>query len=267
MIASSSAFTASQNGGPDDQALELPACGQPLSGHEIAWSAPCQRDWRTKEIGSSFEVLDDERLFPQRDQTESCVWLDTSDRGYMTSRASSSPTHQTSPRRQHLYPQEIEEAVATIPGVHKGSVAVFRVTDASAPSVVAGETRETDPSVRSALQARAHEVVTDAAGTPPDEIVLAPPRTVPKTSSGKIRRSAARELYESGHIGPTQRVLWWQLLRLAASGTGPQLRRFGRLRAKLSTPPGGGRAQLLVRRRMRRHSPRRRRDRAGPHSD
>jgi 1-acyl-sn-glycerol-3-phosphate acyltransferase len=55
------------------------------------------------------------------------------------------------------------------------------------------------------------------------------PRTVPKTSSGKIRRSAARELYQSGHIGPTRRALWRQLLRLALAGTGPQLRRFGRL--------------------------------------
>ena len=52
---------------------------------------------------------------------------------------------------------------------------------------------------------------------------------MPKTSSGKIRRSAARELYRSGHIGPTRRALWRQLLRLALAGTGPQLRRFGRL--------------------------------------
>ena len=67
--------------------------------------------------------------------------------------------------------------------------------------VVLAETRETDAAARAALQARAHEVATDIAGTPPDEIVLAPPRTVPKTSSGKIRRSAAKEIYESGHIG------------------------------------------------------------------
>jgi 1-acyl-sn-glycerol-3-phosphate acyltransferase len=78
------------------------------------------------------------------------------------------------------------------------------------------------------LQARAHEVVTDIAGTPPDEIVLAPPRTVPKTSSGKVRRSAAREMYQSGQIGPARRALWWQLLRLALAGAIPRLRKFGR---------------------------------------
>ena len=95
--------------------------------------------------------------------------------------------------------------------------------------VVLAETRETDPAARAKLQARAHEITTDIAGTPPDEVVLAPPRTVPKTSSGKIRRSAAKELYESGHIGPMQRALWWQLLRLALSAIGPQTRLLARL--------------------------------------
>jgi 1-acyl-sn-glycerol-3-phosphate acyltransferase len=79
------------------------------------------------------------------------------------------------------------------------------------------------------LQARAQEVTTDIAGTPPDEVVLAPPSTVPKTSSGKIRRSSARELYVSGHVGPTRRSPWWQLVRLALSGVGPQIRRSARL--------------------------------------
>jgi 1-acyl-sn-glycerol-3-phosphate acyltransferase len=72
-------------------------------------------------------------------------------------------------------------------------------------------------------------VVTDVAGTPPDEILLAPPRTVPKTSSGKIRRSAARQMYESGQLGPARRALWWQLLRLALAGAAPRLRRLNRL--------------------------------------
>jgi len=58
--------------------------------------------------------------------------------------------------------------------------------------VIVAETRETDPAARAALHARAQEVAASIAGSPPDEIVLAPPRTVPKTSSGKIRRSAAK---------------------------------------------------------------------------
>ena len=32
-----------------------------------------------------------------------------------------------------------------------------------------------------------------------------------------------------GRVGPVQRALWWQILRLALSGIGPQIRRFARL--------------------------------------
>ena len=50
----------------------------------------------------------------------------------------------------------------------------------------------------------------------PDDVVLAPPRSVLKTSSGKIRRTMSRELYEQGALGRTQRAPWWQLTRAVA---------------------------------------------------
>src|SRR6185437_6069356 len=51
-------------------------------------------------------------------------------------------------------------------------------------------------------------------------------RTVPKTSSGKIRRSAAKQLYESGSLGAAERPVRWQVARLALSGVAPQVRRL-----------------------------------------
>jgi 1-acyl-sn-glycerol-3-phosphate acyltransferase len=65
-------------------------------------------------------------------------------------------------------------------------------------------------------------------GGPPDEVVLVPPGTVPKTASGKIRRAAARELYLGRSLAVHQRALWWQLARLSFAGLGvrvSQLRR------------------------------------------
>jgi len=224
----------------DPRPLELPACGQPLPGHEIRVV-----DEAGRELGERREGRIEFRgpsatsgYFRNEGKTRELLhgdWRDTGDRGYMaggdifiTGRIKDIIIR----AGRHLYPQEIEEAVADVPGVHKGGVAVFGVTDRASGTervVLLVETRETNQAARAALQARAHEVVTDAAGSPPDEIILAPPRTVPKTSSGKIRRSAAKELYQSGHVGPLKRVLWWQLSRLALAGTGPQLRRFGRL--------------------------------------
>jgi 1-acyl-sn-glycerol-3-phosphate acyltransferase len=50
---------------------------------------------------------------------------------------------------------------------------------------------------------------------PADEIVLAPPHSVLKTSSGKIRRAASREAFERGEVGRRQAPTWLQQARLA----------------------------------------------------
>ena len=224
----------------DLRPVEIVASGQPLPGHEIrivdeaGYELGERREGRLEFRGPSTT----RGYFRNETKTRELFhdgWLDSADRAYVAG----GDVYITGRIKdiiiragRHLYPQEIEEAVAEIPGIRKGGVAVFGVTDRNSGTervVVLAETRETDPAARAKLQARAQEITTDIAGTPPDEIVLAPPRTVPKTSSGKIRRSAAKELYESGHIGPIQRALWWQLLRLALSGVGPQVTRLARL--------------------------------------
>ena len=224
----------------DAKPLEIVACGQPLTGHEIRIV-----DEAGHEVGERREGRLEFRgpsatrgYFRNEAKTRELVrngWLDSGDRAYLaggdiyiTGRIKDIIIR----AGRHLYPQEIEEAISDIPGMRKGGVAVFGVTDRVSGTervIVLAETRETDIAARAALQTRAHEITTDIAGAPPDEIVLAPPRTVPKTSSGKIRRSAAKELYESGRIGLVQRALWWQFLRLALAGVGPQFTRFNQL--------------------------------------
>jgi 1-acyl-sn-glycerol-3-phosphate acyltransferase len=51
---------------------------------------------------------------------------------------------------------------------------------------------------------------------------------VPKTSSGKIRRAASRELFESGKIGGRGASVGWQLVRLALSGARAAVGRWTR---------------------------------------
>jgi 1-acyl-sn-glycerol-3-phosphate acyltransferase len=58
-------------------------------------------------------------------------------------------------------------------------------------------------------------------------VVLAPPRAVLKTPSGKIRRSACKELYERGELTKAASV-GGQVVRLLASSVGPTLRRARR---------------------------------------
>jgi 1-acyl-sn-glycerol-3-phosphate acyltransferase len=225
----------------DSKPLEIVACGQPLPGHDIRIVDEAGREVGERREGS-LEFRGPSATsgyFRNEVKTRELIhngWLGSGDRAYMAG----GDVHITGRIKdiiiragRHLYPQEIEEAIADIPGIRKGGVAVFGVPDPVSGTervIVVAETRETDVSVRAALESRALDVTNEISGTPPDEVVLAPPRTVPKTSSGKIRRSAARELYESKRIGAPQRALWWQILRLSLAGTGS---RFTRLATRL----------------------------------
>ena len=144
-------------------------------------------------------------------------WLNTGDLGYfaagelyLTGREKDLIVR----RGVNIHPAELEAAVANLPGVRKGGVAVFPAADARTGSerlVVLAETRETDAGERKRIVAAITRLAVDRIGMPPDDVVLAPPRSVLKTSSGKIRRAMSRELYEQGALGRTQRAPWWQL--------------------------------------------------------
>src|SRR5581483_6236442 len=91
--------------------------------------------------------------------------------------------------------------------------------------IVLAETRERDEAKHAELKSRINELALGLIGAPVDDIVLAPPHTVPKTSSGKIRRVAAREYYERGPDAVKPQAVWLQFVRLVAAGVMPQLRR------------------------------------------
>lgn len=68
---------------------------------------------------------------------------------------------------------------------------------------------------------------------PADEVLLVPPRTVLKTSSGKIRRNACRELYEKGLLEAPRRAVWLQLAGLIQRAGVASLRRIGQGMARV----------------------------------
>ena len=119
---------------------------------------------------------------------------------------------------RNLYPYDLEAAVAGIEGVRKGCVAAFASPDPAAGTerlVVVAETREVDPGRRREIVDTVTRTASALLGAGPDEVVLAPPHTVLKTSSGKIRRSAVRELFESGALQRGAGSVRMQVVRLA----------------------------------------------------
>jgi len=217
----------------DPAALRFVACGQPLPGHQIrlvdatGFEVGEREEGRLEFKGPSATS----GYFRNPEETARLFhgdWLDSGDLAYtaggdvyITGRVKDLIIR----AGRNIYPHEIEEAVGDIEGIRKGCVAVFGTTSAGTERlVVLAETRATEEAARARLRAEVNAVVVDLIGDAPDEVVLAPPHTVLKTSSGKIRRAASRELYESGHLG-APRALAWQLTRLALTTAAPQLRR------------------------------------------
>jgi len=221
-------------GREEADALRFAACGQPLAGHEVRIV-----DATGQELGERVEGHLEFKgpsatggYFRNPEQTRLLFhgeWLDSGDFAYLAE----GDIYLTGRSKdiiiragRNIYPYELEEAVGDIPGIRKGCVAVFGSPDPTTGTervVVLAETREISPTQLETLHDRINALTLDILGIAADIIVLAPVHSVLKTSSGKIRRAACRELFEKGAT-PT-RAVWWQVVRLAWAGILPQLRR------------------------------------------
>jgi len=226
---------------PDDAtALEFVACGRPIPRHEIRIvdDADIEVGDRTEGRLQFKGPSATKGYFRNPQKTRALFdgeWLESDDRAYIangdvfiTGRIKDIIIK----AGRNIYPHELEEVVGGIEGVRKGCVAAFPTMDERTGTerlIVLAETRLTDPSAIATMKQRIVEAATALLDVPPDDVLAVPPRTVPKTSSGKIRRSAARALYETGSLAAKGRALWWQLARLTISGLGVRMRRAWRL--------------------------------------
>jgi fatty-acyl-CoA synthase len=141
--------------------------------------------------------------------TEACMadgWLDTGDMGYMSEgyvyivgRAKDMIIVNG---RNH-WPQDIEWAVEQLPGFKAGDIAAFAITTPGGeetPAVLV-QCRASDDAERQRLREEIRERVRAVTGMN-CVIELVPPRTLPRTSSGKLSRAKARNLYLNGEIKP-----------------------------------------------------------------
>jgi len=95
---------------------------------------------------------------------------------------------------RNVFPEDVERAVAQVEGVRPGNVIAFGVEGRRGREavVVVAETKAAETtSVRDDVARK----VRHAIGLPPGDVVLVPPGTLPKTSSGKLQRSLCRRRY------------------------------------------------------------------------
>ncbi|AUW60158.1 acyl-CoA synthetase [Sphingobium sp. SCG-1] len=147
--------------------------------------------------------------FRDQEATDACMadgWLDTGDMGYLSDgylyivgRAKDMIII----NGKNHWPQDIEWAVEQLPGFKQGDIAAFAITTPGgeeAPAVLV-HCRTSDNEERSRLRDEIRERVRAITGMN-CVVELVPPRTLPRTSSGKLSRSKARNLYLSGEIRP-----------------------------------------------------------------
>ncbi|MFM5884515.1 MAG: fatty acyl-AMP ligase, partial [Novosphingobium sp.] len=147
--------------------------------------------------------------FRDPESTAACLvdgWLDTGDMGYLVDgylfivgRAKDMIII----NGKNHWPQDIEWAVEQLPGFHQGDIAAFSVETENGEEVpaVLVHCRVSDPAERIRLHDTIRDKVRSITGMN-CVIELVPPRTLPRTSSGKLSRAKAKKLYLSGEIAP-----------------------------------------------------------------
>jgi fatty-acyl-CoA synthase len=187
-------------------------CGKPVTGMEVEVRGLDGQPLPDRGIGQLFvrgpSVM--AGYFRDEESTAACLdgdgWLDTGDMGYLSAgyifivgRAKDMIIING---RNH-WPQDIEWAVEQLPGFKAGDIAAFAITASSGeetPAVLV-HCRVSDPGERGRLRDDIRERVRAITGIIP-VVELVPPRTLPRTSSGKLSRTKARNLYLSGEIQP-----------------------------------------------------------------
>ncbi|WP_157172032.1 AMP-binding protein, partial [Nocardia higoensis] len=189
----------------DPDALQIADCGEPVAGTEVRIvdtdGALCGDDvaGRIQFRGPS-TTPGYYRLPEVTAQARDGDWWDTGDIGYLRAgrlRITGRQKDLIIIRGANHPPTDFEIAAESVPGVRPGGVAAVGSPDAQ------GGSEELHLVVESALPDSEYEplrravrvAVSKRTGILPAEVVVVPPRSIPKTTSGKVQRALTRQLF------------------------------------------------------------------------
>ena len=185
----------------------LVACGRPFPGHDVrivddeGHALPERHVGRILARGPS--VMRGYFLDPEAtaDALEG-GWLRTGDLGYFADGEIyvCGRTKDLIIRQGKKYhPPDLEAAIADLRGIRSSGVAVFAISRVDeADEVVA--VVEARASLGAELSDEVRRRVRETAGLDIDHVVVAPPGTIPRTTSGKVRRAETRARFQAGTL-------------------------------------------------------------------
>jgi acyl-CoA synthetase (AMP-forming)/AMP-acid ligase II len=192
---------------PDDQrARGLPALGGPVSGVRVRVVGEHGRPVADREIGEveiAGEPVTSGYLTapgaPPAPVPDADGWLGTGDLGFQHA----GELYVTGRRKEmiivrgvNFYPEDAESVIRDAPGLHRRRCVAFADTGDGGGELITlvGESALEDPADRARLAADLRAAVSGALGLPDVAVHLVGPDDLPRTSSGKFQRLAAREL-------------------------------------------------------------------------
>jgi fatty-acyl-CoA synthase len=234
----------------DANAIRFVSVGPPINGHEVRIVTASGADAGDRQEGALWfrgpsatrgyynNATATAELFPEgasKDPADKS-WLNSGDRAYwadgelfITGRAKDIIIK----AGRNIYPHEVETLAARADGIRKGCVVAFSSDEAKGSAaggantgterlIVAAEVRDPsllrDASRRNALTQAISQEIIGGLSVPPDTVELLAPGSIPKTSSGKLRRAETRRLYLNGELGRAVSASWIQIARLAVTG-------------------------------------------------
>lgn len=187
--------------------LEHVSCGQPFSGHEVR---AVDADGNFLPEGHEGELVHKgpsvtPGYFNAPQATAAAFrdgWLHTGDLGFVrdgevfiTGRLKDLIIV----NGRNIHPQAVEWLAQEVDGVRKGNVVAFSVPgDLGEELVIVFESRRDD---KEALQKGVRDAVQRDLSLSVRDVVVLPPGTLPKTSSGKLQRRKTRQHYMDGRLG------------------------------------------------------------------
>ncbi len=223
----------------DPDGVELASVGRPLPGCRIE---PRDGDGRTFPEGrvGRLWIQSPSLMSGYLGRPEATAevlkggWLDTGDLGFLrrgelflTGRAKDLVIL----RGRNYLPEDLEEALADLSGARPGGVAALshpRENGASEVLLLFVETAGNGSGETAALAESCRDRLLERTDLVADEVLLLAPGTLPRTSSGKVRRRETLARYLAGTLAPPERIRVWRRNE-ATAGSAPVLdRRRGR---------------------------------------
>jgi fatty-acyl-CoA synthase len=220
----------------DPAGMELVSVGQPLPGFQISVRDPSGRERGEAHVGRIWvrgpSLM--KGYLNRPDITAEALregWLDTGDLGfclqgelYITGRAKDALIV----RGQNHDPAEIERALWALPAVRTGCAAAVShrpdTGEAEEIWLFVERSRSACPDGEREIERACKQEILKATAVAVDRVVVLQPGTLPRTSSGKVRRAEALRQYLASELVPPKEVSvpwlakswlesWWALLR------------------------------------------------------